>query len=206
VNFLELQNEVLAHGFDQSVYRLRVQRWLNEAQARIARILELPNQYVTSTITTVVGTDTYNLPSDVVRINGVTNASSPNELTYVEDAADINYNNQAGQSVGEPQYYTLSGGTTIQLSPIPDAVYSLTLDYYKAPSALSADTDVSAIPSDYHDVMISYALSRAYRSEDDMQMSQFFYAEFMRDLQMLGADRQFVVRDGPRQVPGMWNL
>jgi hypothetical protein len=206
VNFLELQNEVLAHGFDQSVYRLRVQRWLNEAQARIARILELPNQYVTSTITTVVGTDTYNLPSDVVRINGVTNASSPNELTYVEDAADINYNNQAGQSVGEPQYYTLSSGTTLRLSPIPDAVYSLTLDYYKAPSALSADTDVSAIPSDYHDVMISYALSRAYRSEDDMQMSQFFYAEFMRDLQMLGADRQFVVRDGPRQVPGMWNL
>jgi hypothetical protein len=206
VNFLELQNEVLAHGFDQSVYRLRVQRWLNEAQARIARILELPNQYVTSTITTVVGTDTYNLPSDVVRINGVTNASSPNELTYVEDAADINYNNQAGQGVGEPQYYTLSSGTTLRLSPIPDAVYSLTLDYYKAPSALSADTDVSAIPSDYHDVMISYALSRAYRSEDDMQMSQFFYAEFMRDLQMLGADRQFVVRDGPRQVPGMWNL
>jgi hypothetical protein len=136
----------------------------------------------------------------------VTNASSPNELTYVEDPADIAYNNQAGQSVGEPQYYTLSSGTTLRLSPIPDAVYSLTLDYYKAPSALSTDTDVSAIPSDYHDVMISYALSRAYRSEDDMQMSQFFYAEFMRDLQMLGADRQFVVRDGPRQVPGMWNL
>jgi hypothetical protein len=54
--------------------------------------------------------------------------------------------------------------------------------------------------------MISYALSRAYRSEDDPQMSQFFYAEFMRDLQMLGADRQSVVRDGPRQVPGMWSL
>lgn len=206
MNFLELQNEVLAHGFDQTVYRARVQRWLNEAQSRIARILELPNQYGTATITTVVGTETYNLPSDVVRINGVTNASSPSELTYVEDPADIAYNNQAGQSVGEPQYYTLSSGTTIRLSPIPDAVYSLTLDYYKAPSALSADTDVSTIPSDYHDVMISYALSRAYRSEDDMQMSQFFYSEFMRDLQMLGTDRQSVVRDGPRQVPGMWSL
>jgi len=206
MNFLELQNEVLAHGFDQSVYRARVQRWLNEAQSRIARILELPNQYVTTTITTVVGTETYNLPSDVVRINGVTNASSPSELTHVEDPADIAYNNQAGQSVGEPQYYTLSSGTTLRLSPIPNAVYSLTLDYYKAPSTLSADTDVSSIPSDYHDVMISYALSRAYRSEDDMQMSQFFYSEFMRDLQMLGADRQSVVRDGPRQVPGMWNL
>src|SRR3954451_6948874 len=130
MNFLELQNEVLAHGFDQSVYRARVQRWLNEAQARIARVLELPNQYTTSTITTVIGTETYNLPSDVIRINGVTNASSPSELTYVEDPADINYSNQNGQNLGEPQYYAFTG-TSLRLSPVPNAAYTLTLDYYK---------------------------------------------------------------------------
>lgn len=205
MNFLEMQNEVLAHGFDQTVYRTRIKRWLNEAQARIVRILELPNFYTTATITTAVGTDTYNLPSDVIRINGVTDASAPSELTYVNDPADIDYYNQNGQSMGDPQYYSITA-TGIRLSPVPDSVRTLTLDYYKSASTLSADTDVSSIPSDYHDVMISYALSRAYRSEDDMQMSQFYYSEFSRDLNQLGADRQSVVRDGPRQVPGMWNL
>jgi hypothetical protein len=205
MNFLEMQNEVLAHGFQQEVYRARVKNWLNEAQSRIARLLELPSLYATSTISAVNGTDTYNLPSDVIRINGVTNATSPLELTYVEDPADINYSNQNGQNLGEPQYYAFTG-TSLRLSPVPNAAYTLTLDYYKAPSALAADGDTSSLPSDYHDVMISYALSRAYRSEDDMQMSQFFYAEFMRDLQFMGADRQAVVRDGPRQVPGMWGL
>lgn len=199
-----MQNEVLAHGFDSSVYRPRVRNWLNEAQSRIARILELPSLYTTSTITTASGTDTYSLSSDVIRINGITNASSPNELTYVNDPADINYTNYAGQNMGEPQFYTLSGQSSIRLSPVPDDAYTLTVDYYKSPTTLSGDSDVSALPADYHDVMISYALSRAYRSEDDSQMSQFFYSEFMRDLQQMGADRQSVVRDGPRQVPGMW--
>jgi len=203
--FLELQNEVLNHGFDQSVYRARIKNWLNEAQGRISRILELPELYNTTTITTIVGTDTYSLANNVIRINGLTNASSPNELTYVEDPADINYYNNNGQSMGEPQYYTFTG-SNLRLSPVPDAVYSLTMDFYGGATVLTMDDDVSSIPSDYHDLMISYALSRAYRSEDDPQMSQFFYSEFMRDLQMLGADRQSVVRDGPRQVPGMWNL
>jgi hypothetical protein len=205
MDFLAMQNEVLAHGFEQSVYRSRVKNWLNEAQGRIARILELPTLYTTTVISTVKDTDTYTL-NNAIRINGITDPSSPSELTYVNDPADVNYYNYAGQSVGRPLYYTLSGQSSIRFSPVPDSAYSLTVDYYAAPTPLSADGDISALPSDYHDIMISYALSRAYRSEDDMQMSQFFYAEFMRDLTQMGADRQFVVRDGPRQVPGMWNL
>lgn len=203
MTFKEMQDEVLNHGFAES-FRSRVKNWLNEAQSRIARLFELPDLYQTTTITTVVNQHTYTLPS-LIRLNGVTNASSPSELTYVEDPADITYSNQSGQNLGEPQYYTFSGSSLI-LSPIPDAVYTLTLDFYGSPSTLTGDSDNSVLPSDYHDVMISYALSRAYRSEDDPQMSQFFYAEFMRDLQFLGVDRQAVVRDGPRQVPGMWGF
>lgn len=205
MNFLEMQNEVLNHGFNPEVYRARVKNWLNEAQGRISRLLELPDLYTTSQIVTVQGTDTYDLPSGAIRVNGVVNASSPMELTYVEDPADVNYSNYNGQNLGEPQYYTFTG-SSLRLSPVPDTAYTLTVDYYSRPSTLSGDTDTSSLPSDYHDVMISYALSRAYRSEDDMQMSQFFYSEFMRDLQFMGADRQAVVRDGPRQVPGMWGL
>lgn len=200
-----MQNEVLNHGFDPTVYRTRIKNWLNEAQGRISRILELPSLYTTTNIVTVINQDTYTLATNIVRINGVTNATTPTELTYVEDPADINYSNQNGQNMGNPLYYTYTG-TALRFSPVPDAAYTLTVDYYAAATTLSADGDTSVLPADYHDIMISYALSRAYRSEDDMQMSQFFYSEFMRDLQVMGTDRQSVVRDGPRQIPGMWNL
>lgn len=205
MTFKEMQDEVLNHGFPEG-YRNRVKNWLNEAQSRITRIFELPQLYKTTTIQTISGTDLYDVSgTNIIRLNGITNASSPSELTFVDDPADLVYQNQAGQNMGEPQYYSLEG-SSIRLSPVPDTVYTLAVDFYGAASPLTGDTNISDIPSDYHDVMISYALSKAYRSEDDPQMSQFFYSEFQRDLQYLGADLQSTVRDGPRQVPGMWNI
>lgn len=201
--FKEMQDEVINHGFPES-YRSRIRNWLNEAQSRIANLFELPELYQTTTIQTVINQSSYSLPN-MTRLNGVTNADSPSELSYLGDTADVTFYNQNGQNLGEPQYYALSGSNLL-LTPIPDAVYTLTVDFYGRASTLTGDSDVSVLPSDYHDVMVSYALSRAYRSEDDPQMSQFFYSEFMRDLQLLGADRQSVVRDGPRQVPGGWGL
>lgn len=201
--FLELQNEVLAHGFDSNTYRARVKNWLNEAQARIARKMQLREQFTSTTITTASGTSTYSIPTDFVRMNGVVDQSYPLELRYVEDPDDLLVRNENSANTGRPTEYSLTEDGLL-LSPEPDAVYSLTMNYYSRPTDMDDDGDISTLPADYHDVMVSYALSRAYRSEDDMQMSQFMYQEYLRDLSQLSADKQFEVRDAPRQVPGTW--
>jgi hypothetical protein len=47
--FLNLQDEVLAHGFSATAYRTRVKRWLNEGQWRAARALGLREHVTTTT-------------------------------------------------------------------------------------------------------------------------------------------------------------
>lgn len=203
--YLELQNEVLAHGFSATAYRGRIKTWLNEAQARIARRLNLREIQTTQTITTASGTATYALPANFVRVNGLVDPDYPLELRYVPDPDDLLVRNEGGDYTGRPDRYSLNSDGLL-LSPVPDAVYALTLTYWSRPTDMTDDDDVSSLTADYHDVMVSYALSRAYRSEDDPQMSQFFYQEFMRDMAQMATDRQFEVRDAPRQVPGTWSI
>lgn len=201
--FLDLQNEVLAHGFDPNAYRSRVQNWLNLAQTRIARSLELPDLLATQTITTVSGTGTYAVATDLVRLAGITDVTSSNRTRLVPvDEGDYD---AATPSTGAPLGYTRTEGGFV-LYPTPDGAYTLTARYYKSPPVLSGDADVPAIPADYFDVMVSFALSRAYRSEDDPEQATYFWAEYQRDLAQLGSDRQYESLDGPIVAPGTWGV
>lgn len=201
--FKAIQDEVLAYGFDPTAYRARVQSWINEAQSRIARSLELADLLTSSTQATANGTATYTFPTDLIRLDDIVDAALPGQL-QVQDISWVLQANAAGTITGRPTDYAQATSTTYTLSPVPDAVYTMTLTYYKRPTDLSADADVSILPVDYHDLMVSYALQRAYRAEDDAQMAQFYRGEFERDLRQLGTDRQYVIDDAPRQIPGTW--
>lgn len=203
--FQELYTEVLAYGFDATAYTTRVKAWINEAQSRIARTVEVRELFTTSTVATVAGTVSYTLPADFIRINGLTNGTYGLELRPIIDIDALLAENMGTTNSGSPSYYSL-GPSGLYLSPCPDAVYSLTMTYYKNPVALSANGDISTLPVNYHDLMVSYALSKAYRSEDDPQQSQFYYAEYARDLAQMRADRQYEIADSPRVIPGTWGV
>jgi hypothetical protein len=98
-----------------------------------------------------------------------------------------------------PRYYAMASDGFV-LWPTPDDSYDLTIRYYGNITPLSADADVSAINPDWHDVMVSFALYEAYKAEDDAQMSQYHYANFQRDLQLLGSDRMAETMDKPQPV------
>jgi hypothetical protein len=201
--YLDLQDEVLAHGFDAGTYRARVKTWLNEAQSLIARRLQIRDLLTSTTVSTTSGTSVYALPSVFVRANGLVDEDYPRRLGFVEDPDGLLETNENGLNTGRPEEYSLTASGLL-LSPVPDGAYDLTLEYWSRPTDMSADADESALPSDWHFVMVSYALSRAYRSEDDPQMSSFFWNEFLRDMGYMASDLQFQARDAPRQVPGTW--
>lgn len=198
--FAELKTEVLAYGFDANAYSTRVGNWLNEAQARIARRLNLRELATTTTVTTVAGTTAYSLPGDFIRVEAVIDQTSGNSFLLdprpAEHLRDLSFS-------GRPQYYSL-GAEGLLVWPNPDAAYTLEARYFKNPPQMSADGDVPGIPGDYHDLLVSYALSRAYRSEDDAQMSTFHYNEFMRDLLQMAADRQDNEMAESNQIAGMY--
>ncbi len=196
--FLELQDEVLNHGFDQTAYRSRVKNWLNEAAHRVARSLELRDVKASYDLATVVGGLSYTLPADFVRMESVTDTTSWDSLDLTPQADIDNIT-----VTGTPEYYAFGKDNTIVLWPISDHIQTIRLLYYKNPAALSADTDVSPLPADYHDLLVSYACSRAFRAEDDYESSQFFMAEFQRDLAQLGTDRQYESGD-VTVIAGCW--
>ncbi|SRR6266446_493474 len=200
--YKELQDEVLAHGFNES-YRTRVKSYLNIAQSRIAKTIEVNDNLATVSLTTAIGTSNYLVPSEVeISIHGIVDEQLGYRLDYIKMSEELIAQNANGTFNGRPIQYSIQG-VGIVLSPVPDAIYTFLVLYFIRPVNLSADSDISTLPVDYHDLMISFALQRCYRSEDDAQMAQFYQAEYNRDLQLLGASTTQQSED-PTQVPGSW--
>ena len=47
---------------------------------------------------------------------------------------------------------------SLQFEPVPDAAYTIGADYYDKPTLLAANSDVSTIPLEYHQIIIGRAL------------------------------------------------
>lgn len=202
--YLQMQDEVLNYGFDPNIYRARVKIWLNDAQAAIARKVEIPELFSSQLITTVSGTQGYTLNSNIVRIDAVIMTLSTDRVTLSPHAHKDVIVSSDPQSLGQPQWYGITISQLV-VSPIPDKVYTLTVYYYIDPVDLSADSDVSLLPLDYHKAMIAYAVAEAYMAEDDSQMHTYHSGRYQQFLNALASDRQGTINDGPRQVAGTWS-
>ena len=89
---------------------------------------------------------------------------------------------------GEAQPYEMvvrPDGKWTMLST-PDAVYAVAFNYYKTPTLLAADSDVSVIPTLYHDAIVSRAM--------------MYYAEYedAPELMSAGAERFDQIMDAMR--------
>lgn len=199
--YLQMQDEVIAYGFDANVYRARIKIWLNDAQSDIARKVQIPELLVVLPIAVAVNDPTYTKPTDLVRVNALVDQDMGWHLKAAE-YADLLVNNNNAQNFGRPEEYALA--SDILLSPIPRESYSLTLLYNKRPSDLAADGDISPVTPDYHKAMIRYALAEAYMGEDDEQMNAYHYSRYVTALTDLGEDRQAEINNAPRQVSGTW--
>jgi hypothetical protein len=196
----EMVAEVQAHGFSMTT-SARITRWLNEAYTTIVRKSRLASFEATTDLAFVAGTPNQNLPATTLSILGVVDRTSNGRpLGRITGAlADT----QTSVGPGAPQAYYLQGNQ-LYLFPTPNASYTVRVRYLSQPTALTAGTDQPALPTYYHDALVAYAISRAYRSEDDPQQAIAFMADFdRRTAEMIVAMRAENI-DGPLQVPGMW--
>lgn len=212
MTFQDLQNEVLAYGFDSTTYLSRVKRWLNEAQWKALRRVPLRELKVTATLSTTSGTSYVSLTAGnkTLRIVDVVYADSGDELQPVSlewmDRLSVAIGTNA--ATGRPLYYCTDGtdpyAMKLQLWPVPNAVYSLVLRYYKEPAEMSANSDAPTIPDAHVDLLVNYAVSRAFRAEDDQERAAQFMAEYETGVRALADDRMREVPTGLKQVPGTW--
>lgn len=184
-----LRNEVISDSFDSVKYTPLVNQWLNEAQGRIARRMGIANTEASTTLSITPGVSSYALPADLIILTAVEDDRGELE-PIARDDLPVRVAN------AKPTQYALYGSTLL-LYPTPVSAATFTLRYRKTIADMVVDTDVPGVPEDFHHILVSYALYKAYRKEDDMQMAAFYWQEFERDLRDMRASVQY--RDSSRR-------
>lgn len=197
--FLELVDLALGDDFEPTKYRGRAQRAVNEALGRIHRRVRLPSAEETEDVALVAGTMDYSLPSSSVRVASVHLRDPWTPLEHVDwDQLDPD-----STGTGVPGQFAIRG-STLRVSPTPAAAVTARVRFRGAATVLEGDSDESGLAEEYEDLVVTWARSRLYRWEEDLEMARALRDEFEADLLLMRADVQRAVENRGRRVPGMW--
>ena len=165
-NYTEVDSSVLTDSICDTFIKNSEYKIFREADADYSR------EYATSSFNS--GNKYLLLPDDntdegtttirralIVRSVIVTNTSSnqvaldPRDDTFITE-----YN--AGGSTGFPKYYSMYRENAIQVAPIPDAAYAVTLDYVYTPDNLSSTNTTTYISQNAPELLLYACLVEAF--------------------------------------------
>lgn len=87
---------------------------------------------------------------------------------------------------GPPERIVLMPNGDLRIDPKPDAIYTITADYFIKPVLLAANADVSAIPEQYHSAIIGRALmlyGNFENAAEQKSQGAELYADFLQQLE-----------------------
>lgn len=214
ITLADLATECLNYGFSSSAYATRMRTWINEGYDVLQRRYGLQEQVQVFTLDTAAGdSDAFtNVNGQSDRLLSV--SISGDDPQPLEPISLQTFDELSTSVTGQPRYYAydttqsdLSNGVTVmhfRLWPVPDGVYTLTVRYTRIYEVI-ADADYpDRIPQGRYELLVHYAVAKAYLSEDDPQMYQQHMDIFNRHAAEIGISRKRPVHDGPIQVPGTW--
>ena len=165
------------------------------AEARIARDLRLRRQVVTTSLSTVAGTQSVSLPSDFLEAENISLSSTtpPGALSVVTpEILDRKY--PENYVTGQPRVYTVLGDKVL-FGPTPDAVYTVSLDYYQRFAALSV-TPTNWLLTNHPNIYLFAALAEGapYLMEDER--APLWESKYQADVQKLQQMDDAALRSG----------
>jgi hypothetical protein len=178
--FVTIQNNVIAKVRLDPVNDLaKVKDWVNQTYMQVATETRCFQSIATSTLS--AGVSSYTLDASILQIELITctQVGGQSWFPLAEAQLDEILNLQAVSptGTGPPRRYCLVPLSTLMVWPTPGEADTLTFYYTTLPTALSADSDLPAIPEPYASKLLEFgALIQA--------------AEFKRDLMMLGDFQQ----------------
>tara|TARA_R110000824_G_scaffold86379_3_gene213744 strand:- start:3489 stop:4184 length:696 start_codon:yes stop_codon:yes gene_type:complete len=153
-----------------------------------------------TTITPSVGTSTLTSPSDLGNwnLNSIVwskTTSSYQELEYMDwNEYKLEYKLGSIDS-GTPEIFSVKPNNVLDVYPTPDTTTTISADYWKTPTELAADSDISAIPPRFHSIIIARAKIYYGENEDAPEILSGALASFEDLLDKLESD----------QLPGQKN-
>lgn len=178
-SYKEIQDNVLSLiSKSDATTRNRVKNWINMGQSDFALRELWPFRETTGTLALAQGTQEYSLISNFADIDSqniisvALQGTQNSKLTYwpfSQLRADNPDFDLIGASI--PTRYYIKGGS-IGFWPLPSGTYTCLIDYYKVPTELSADADVSILPVNYREALMHYALSLENDFNTDPDLAQ----------------------------------
>ena len=161
MTFLEMQDQVLQDLDDVDAgYFTRpiVKMYLNQAQKQVQKLVEQAFEghfSLCAETTLVIGQREYELPTDFKRLDRleIILSGSTFGTQNVQRVAKITPNQQDQFArTGTPLGYYFKG-TQLVLVPCPDIAKTLRMEYTKKLSDMVNDSDVSEVPTEYHELL-----------------------------------------------------
>ena len=135
--------------------------FIDLAESRMARDLRVREmESVDTSITTVAGTQSYDLPTGYLEMRYVTWQSNPYTFLAYMTPPDFFRVYNAGEGSGIPSYYTIVG-SKIYLGKQPDAANVLELGFFKRPTALSSSNTTNDILTYFPDLYLYASLAES---------------------------------------------
>lgn len=138
-----------------------------------------PQQYANYTVSTVAGTQEYDLPSDFIKLDLVRYNGSELAKASKTDIKRM----YATMTSGNPFAYYIYW-TKLWLYPVPNTTGTIDLDYFKKLPTMTSAVD-STFPEDFDDARAAYASYLAFNSVNKPDKAQLMFTDYSMQLNTL---------------------
>lgn len=190
----DIADLVRARVRDTGYSPTETKQYINDTINDIFNEYRLPFMQTTQTYTVTIGdsdiTHGVGLPTNFVNAIDLVNTTNGQEnvIPYKDfselDIAFPDEDDTTRNATGQPLYW-YKYGNTIKLFPAPAAAYTLTLRYYKRPTALSSDSDIPEIPSEFSELLVVGAGYRILQVKDNYDQAGILENKYQELLQKL---------------------
>lgn len=184
----EIRTEVMSRAGDNSLTSTQIDRWVNLAINQAASRGSFAWNIATkSTDTTTNGTREYALPSDFKRMISVKIGTASG--TTEPNATELGFVRYEDKDTGETGFYLNPSNDYYGILPTPSTTgLPIYLKYYQIPTALSATTDEPPFPTNYHELVIYFALKKYWEVSDDFGKAVYYDREFENMIDQMKTD------------------
>ena len=131
--------------------------FIQEAEDRILKFVELPEQRRNVQGQTTAGTRFLACPTDFLAPMSLAIVSS-DTYTFLDlkHASFLKQYSPTTTVTGQPKYYSIFSQDSFSLAPVPDAIYTVELHYLYKPSSLTSGSDsgTTVLSTDYPDALL----------------------------------------------------
>lgn len=157
--------------------------WINDGIRECAVVNNLLQKRATQL--SVVGTDSYNLPTDILKLHSVKYDDRKLPVLTLQE-----FEEQMGTSTntfsGEP-VTSYVWAAKLVLYPKPGSIKTLVIDYIYDPALVTITTDdlITRLPVGYHSRLVDYCLAQVAQQDDDANRYALKMEEFRTGVQNL---------------------